>query len=133
MTADQRRRPAVLVVIAAVLLTSACVTNPAQKAAEAETCAKLVAATKMALDTGSAPIDAETAAFARDRGLQASIVPGPGGTGLLFVPKSLPFPLMAAADPKDGGPVYRANAKALTPEYRQMLADEGRRCEWKAQ
>ena len=126
-------RPAVAAMIAAVLLTSSCATNPVQKAAERETCGKLVAATKTALDTGSAPIDAETAAFARVRGLEASIVPDPGGTGLLFVPKSLPFPLMAAADPKDGGPVYRANARALTPEYRQVLADEGRRCEWKAQ
>jgi hypothetical protein len=130
---SSRLRSAVVVMIAAGLLTSACATNSAQQAAERETCAKLVAATKMALDTGSAPIDAETAAFARVRGLEASIAPNPGGTGLLFVPKSLPFPLMAAADPKDGGPVYRANARSLTPEYRQMLADEGRRCEWKAQ
>jgi hypothetical protein len=127
---SHRLRSAVAVMSAAVLLAAACATNPAQKAAERETCAKLVAAAKTALDTGSAPIDAETAAFARVRGLQASIVPDPSGTGLLFVPKSLPFPLMAAADPKDGGPVYRAHAKSLTPEYRQMLADEGRRCAW---
>ena len=123
-------RPALLVVIVALLLTSACASNSPSKIAESETCAKLVAATKTALETGSAPIDAETAAFARARGLQANIAPDPSGTGQILVPKSLPFPLMAAVNPKDGGPQYQRNVRSLTPEYLQMIGDEGRRCEW---
>ncbi len=130
---DERRSVAVLVPIAALLLAAACASNPAQQAADRESCAKLVAATKTALDTGSAPLDPPTAAFARAMGLDASIARDPTGTGEILVPRSLPFPLMAAADPKDGGPQYRANARALTPEYRQVLAEEGRRCLWKAQ
>ena len=122
---DQHTRPAVVVMIAALLLTSACVS-----VAQRETCSKLVAATKTALEAGSAPIDAETAAFARARGLQANIAPDPSGTGEILVPKSLPFPLMAAVNPKDGGPQYQRSVRSLTPEYLQLIGDEGRRCEW---
>lgn len=122
---DQRPRPAVLAVIAALLLTSACVTM-----AERETCTKLVAATRTALEAGSAPIDAETAKYARARGLQANIAPDPAGAGEILVPKSLPFPLMAAVNPKDGGPQYQRSVRSLTPEYLKMIGDEGRRCEW---
>jgi hypothetical protein len=122
---DQRTRPAVLVVIAALLLTSACATM-----AERETCTKLVTATKIAIEEGSAPIDAETAKFARAKGLQANIAPDPSGTGEILVPKSLPFPLVAAVNPKDGGPQYQRNVRSLTPEYLKMIGDEGRRCEW---
>src|SRR5262245_20877199 len=101
-------RLGVLLMIGAIVWTSGCATNPAQKAAERQACEKLVAAAKTALDTGSAPLDAETAAFARKQGLQMNIIPDQSGTGERLVPKSLPFILVLAADPKDGGPQYRA-------------------------
>jgi hypothetical protein len=37
---------------------------------------------------------------------------------------------MAAAEPDDGGPQYKAAVASLTPEYRRQLAEEGRRCAW---
>jgi len=116
--------------IAAVLVLSGCATNPARQAADRATCAKLVAAVKTALESGSAPLDPETAAFARARGLRDNLVPGSGDSGETLVPRSLPFPLMAAAEPRDGGPRYRAAVASLTPEYLRQLANEGRRCEW---
>jgi hypothetical protein len=119
-----------LVLAVVVPLWSGCATSPGQQPAQRETCEKLVAAVKTALDTGSAQLDPETAAFARTRGLRDSVVPDPGGSGFRFVPKSLPFPLMAAAEPNDGGPQYKAAVASLTPEYRRQLAEEGRRCAW---
>jgi len=115
---------------AAVALGVGCAANPGRQAVEREACRKLVAAAKTAIETGSAPLDPETAAFARVRGLRDSIAPDPQGAGERLVPKSFPFPLMVAADPRDGGPQYRAAGASLTPEYRRQLAEEGRRCEW---
>lgn len=113
-----------------VALWSGCAAAPGQQPAQLATCEKLVSAVKTALDTGSAPLDPETAAFARTRGLRDSVVPDPGGSGFRLVPKSLPFPLMVAADPADGGRQYRAAVASYTPEYRRQLAEEGRRCAW---
>ena len=124
------KRIATLAVAVAVALSSGCAPGLGRQPAQRATCERLVAAVKTALDTGSAPLDPETAAFARTLGLRDSVVPDPGGPGYRLVPKSLPFPLMAAADPKDGGRQYQAAVASLTPEYRQQLAAEGRRCEW---
>ena len=123
-------RIALLAVAVGVALSSGCAATLGRPPAQRATCERLVAAVKTALDAGSAPLDPETAAFARTLGLRDSVVPDPGGQGYRLVPKSLTFPLMAAADPKEGGPQYRAAVASLTPEYRQQLAAEGRRCEW---
>ena len=126
---DQRARLGALVA-AVFLLSSGCATSPGRQVANREACEKLVAAVKAAFDGGTAWLDPETAAFARARGLQDNLVPDGRGAGYNFVPRNVPFPLLAAADPKDGGPRYRAAAASITSEYRQQLAEEGRRCEW---
>ena len=123
-------RTARLAVALLVTLSSGCATSPGRQPAQRASCERLVAAVKTALETGSASLDPETAALARSLGLRDSIVPDASGSGHRLAPKSLPFPLMVAADPKDGGQQYRAAVASLTPEYRQKLADEGRRCEW---
>ena len=46
--------------IAVVLVLSGCATSPARQAADRAACAKLVAAVKTALESGSAPLDPET-------------------------------------------------------------------------
>jgi hypothetical protein len=130
MTSRPWRIAAALAVVVVVALSSGCAANLGRQPAPSVTCGRLVAAVKTALDAGSAPLDSETAAFARTLGLRDSVVPDPGGPGYRLVPKSLPFPLMAAADPKDGGRQYQAAVASLTPEYRRQLAAEGRRCEW---
>ena len=127
---DRRARLAALAFAAAVLLSAGCAGNPARQAADREACGKLVAAVKTAIETGSAPLDPETAAFAKARGLDVNLAPAPQGAGATLLPKSFPFPLLLAADPSDFGPRYRAAVDSYTPEYRRVLAEEGRRCEW---
>jgi hypothetical protein len=127
---DRRRGLAALAIGAGLCLVLGCAANPARRVADREACAKLVAAVKISIDTGSAPLDPETAAFAKARGLGENLAPDPGGGGSILSPRSFPFPLILAADPRDGGPRYRAAADSYTPEYRRMLAEEGRRCEW---
>ena len=117
-------------VAAIVVMSVGCAAMPGRESAQGAACERLVAAVKTALDTGSASLDRETAAFARARGLRDSVVHDPVGQGDRPVPKSLPFPLMVAADPNDGGPRYRAAVASLTPEYRRQLIEEGRRREW---
>jgi hypothetical protein len=126
----QYRRLGVLVAAAIALLSSGCAASGGRSAANRETCDKLVAAVRMAFETGSAWLDPETADFARARGLKDNLSPDPRGVGATFVPRNIPFPLFAAVDPKDGGPRYRAHVASLTPEYNRQLAEEGRRCEW---
>lgn len=127
---DQHKRLGALVAAGLVLLTSGCAASPGRQAANREACEKLFTAVKTAFETGSAWLDPETAAFAKDRGLRDNLSPDARGEGYTFVPRNIPFPLFAAVDPKDGGPRYRAHVASLTPEYRQQLAEEGRRCEW---
>jgi len=116
-------------VTAIASLAFGCAANPAKQSADRAACEKLIAAVTTAFDTGSAHLDADTGAFALARGLKDNMTPDPQG-GYTFVPRNLPFPLLAAVDHRNAGPRYRAAADSYTREYRQQIADEGRRCEW---
>lgn len=130
MHLDRRAHLGLLLAAAVVLLSFGCAANPAKQAADRAACDKLLAAVKTAFESGAAPLDPETAAFASARGLQDNLVRDATGGGYTFVPRNLPFPLLAAVDPKEGGPRYRAAVASLTREYVQQLAEEGRRCQW---
>lgn len=123
--------PSRLCAIASVaLLAFGCAANPAKQAADRAACEKLIAAVTTAFDTGSAHLDPDTATFALARGLRDNMTLEASGGGYTFVPRNLPFPLLAAVDHRNAGARYRAAADSYTREYRQQLADEGRRCEW---
>ena len=116
-------------VTAVALLAFGCARNPAREAADHAACEKLIAAVTTAFDMGSAHLDPDTGAFALARGLRDNLAPDAGG-GYTLVPRNLPFPLLAAVDHRNAGPRYQAAANSYTREYRQQLAEEGRRCEW---
>jgi hypothetical protein len=115
-------------------LTVGCATGPAIKtAADRRACDEVIAAVKQTWKTGGSSLSSEAARFASERGLGPNLFANKSG-GYDFVPRLIPFELLAAADvDPDASPIqtqYRIFLSGRTPAQRAALAEEGRRCEW---
>jgi hypothetical protein len=118
------------VVLVALVLAGCATARAPLSEADQHACDKLVDVVRASM-AGSAYMDAETAQFATRKGLGVNIAPAGDGRGYNFLPRAIPFSLLAAAGVRnDGWTQYRSALDSRNERQKEELATAGRRCEW---